>query len=57
MFEVLYSSGGCLEAFHKKQGSRNVRLTDWSEAGERSVQYTVALETPTIITNIIGTSP
>lgn len=54
VFEVIYSSGGCVEAFHKKKGSRGVRLTGWGD-GERSVSYSVAIQAPAVVTNIVGT--
>ena len=43
-----------MEAFHKKQGSRNVKFTGWNESGERCVSYSVAIQAPAILTNIVG---
>lgn len=55
-FQVLYQSGGCIEAFHKHRGTRSLVISPW-HAGTRQVDYELSIKAPAFVTNIVGKTP
>lgn len=53
-FQVLYQSGGCIEAFHHHRGTKDLVIGAWSNAGTRTVDYELSIKAPVFVTNIVG---
>eukprot|EP00892_Ulva_mutabilis_P003302 jgi/Ulvmu1/1343/UM011_0071.1 len=53
VFQILYQSGGCIEAFHKEKGTRLLAISPW-HAGSREVKYELSIKAPAFVTNIVG---